>query len=472
MDFASAIVFLVLHYLRPQEWNGALSQMRLVQLSMAFSIITIILRARGFQMRELLRTPHDWAMLGFFLWIVITSTNPLAALNDAARIFIFYVVIVQVLTTLPRISAFCGWWTFLIVAVAALALLQPVLGIDPFDSARLTEAHYNANRLSLNLSLFNNPNALGHNVVPCIPMLYYFCVWKRPLMIKEVAAFLFAVPLYCLYLTYSKGSFISGGIAALLTATFGRPRKIQILILAFGLTFGTSLIYLLPRMHQLDNSKKDEAIQGRVAAFTFGLHTIRTQPTGVGFRNWMSAFVATNDFSKAAHSSYVQTGAELGFPGFYLFLLNLYCCLRTLITAKTRNDEEERIRRTLFLLVITYMASSWMVDFAYRGGFFMFCAAIAAFHRHLHGMYEPDGEPENARPALRLRPPLVLAHGGSGPSPMADRYRPAQAHEEAPDTMAPRIGSNWNRIGRKDLLIVAAMTYAFVEFWAYMIVRM
>lgn len=478
MDFASAVIFLALYYLRPQEWTEALSQFRVVQVSMAFSIFTIIFRDRGFQPGQLLRTPHDWSMLAFFLWIVLTSTSPLFAFAESLRLFIFYIVIVQVLTTIPRIISFCGWWTFLIIAVAAIALAPSVLGIDPFDSARLTNSHAMVGRLVLNFSIFRNPNALGHSIVPCIPMLYYFCVWKRPLFLKELAGFIFAIPLYCLYLTYSKGSFISGSIAMLLTGTFGRPRKIQILILALGITFGTSAIYLLPRMSELENSKKDPAIQGRVAAFRFGLQMIRTKPTGVGYGNWMKAFRDGNSFSKAAHSSYVQTGTELGFPGFFLFLLNLYCCLRTLITAKTQNDEEERIRRTLFLLVVTYMASSWMVDFGYRPTFFMFCAAIAAFHRHLHGMYGPNLQTPEAQPfpqlhtAPQLRPALVLAQSASRTSTLPPPTLTAPDANEDPEIPVSRIGGSWNRIGLYDLLIVAVMTYAFAEFWAYMIIRM
>ena len=213
------------------------------------------------------------------------------------------------------------------------------------------------NRLVLNLSIFNNPNALGHSVVPAIPLLYYFCIWKKPVVMRAIGTLLMGVVAYCIYLTVSKGAFIAGAVTIVATLSFGRPKTVQVAILAGAAMFGGSLLYMLPRMQELDKTKTDEAIQGRVIAFTHGYKMLTTTAHGVGFHGWQQSFLAghyrfkqthTDKNSlkkprpiiyKAPHSSYVCIGAELGYPGLFLFFGTLYCCLRT---ALRRSDSSPR----------------------------------------------------------------------------------------------------------------------------------
>lgn len=106
-------------------------------------------------------------------------------------------------------------------------------------------------RLTLNLSLFSNPNALGHSVIVAVPLLYFLSFWKRPVFIKEVGGFLMIFPLACAFFTQSKGAFMSGFAAILATLTFGRPKWIQGLILVSALSFGMGGLQLLPRFDEV-----------------------------------------------------------------------------------------------------------------------------------------------------------------------------------------------------------------------------
>jgi O-antigen ligase len=498
MDLISVILFLVLYYLRPQEWSGMFAKIHFVQLIMIFGLATLFFRARSIRGNELLRTPHDWLMLLFFGWVVANAASPWDCFWDyMLPLAVFYIVIVHTLTSTKRISIFVGWWTFLIVAVAALAIASE-FGFDPRDSASITHGRMKG-RLVFNLSIFKNPNALGHSVVPAIPMLYYFCVWKRPLVIKQVGFAALFIPLYCIYLTVSKGSYLAGSAATLATLTFGRPKWVQILIISLAIGVGGGALWALPRMQELKKSKTDEAIQGRVAAFTHGLRVIKADWNGIGHYQWMRSFWDAHHYSKAAHSSYVQIGAELGYPGFFLFFCICYCNLRTLITARSENNEEERIRRVLFVLVVCYMVSSWMVDFGYRPTFFMFTAAIAAYHRLLNGITAqiqseqvatateetaaalpswrarilPQPAMENALAMANAQSPAPLLAGTGGTPAIYSLDRAAQEREEKAETPPPgRIGRGWNRFSWIDATVAAAMTYAAVRFWQIAINRM
>jgi hypothetical protein len=506
MDLVTVILFLILYYLRPQEWSAAFSTIHFAQIVMLTGLATLFFRERGLRPRDLFRTPHDWAVLAFWLWLVLSAVHPWETFKENANLLVFYIVIVQTLYSVSRMKIFAGWWTMLIVVIACLALAS-LWGFDPLDSLERTNGPMKG-RLVLNLSIFNNPNGLGHSVVPAIPMLYYYLIWRRPIMWRVVGCALLILPLACIYLTLSKGAFLCAGITIVATMTFGRPKSMQIAILVAALLFGAGALYSLPRMNELNNSKSDEAIQGRVAAFKHGYALLQTTFKGTGKGSWVNdpfytsyitVFVPPKmgseeqgrtvlkaiHYNKAPHSSYVCIGAELGKPGLFLLVAVLYCCLRTTITAKTETPDEERIRRMLFVLVLSYIVSSWMVDFEYRPTFFMFTAATAALHRHLHGLLgrKEESDEEGAAPESSLpvwHPPQLLpqpALAAALPNAsLSQHLLPTESEAVAITAAEPqptsRVGGGWNRLWLFDLAAITLLTWAVIRFWAYIMVRM
>ena len=506
MDLVTVILFLVLYYLRPQEWAGIFATVHFVQIIMLTGLATLFFREHGFRLKDLFRTPHDWAVFAFWLWMVVAAPQPWETFKESVNLYVFYIVIVQALRSVPRMKTFALWWTLLIVAVALLALASK-WGFDPLESLAITNGSMKG-RLMLNLSIFNNPNGLGHSVVPAIPMLYYCFIWRRPMVSRVIGFGLLVIPLSCIYLTFSKGSFLCAGITIFATLAFGRPKSVQLLLLVLAFLFGSAALFSLPRMNELNKSKNDEAIQGRVAAFKHGYGLLQSNTRGVGKGKWgMDPFVTSYvpklltapsgsadqkgrvimtaiHYNKAPHSSYVCIGAELGYMGLFLLSAIFYCDLRTVITANTKTDDEERIRRILFVLVLSYIVSSWMVDFEYRPTFFMFTAAIAALHRHLLGLLGETSESveqpslESALPVWRapqLLPRPALA-GGFSDSNLARYLLPPGQETAVPSTVASSaafgIARNWNRLRLFDLGIILLITWAILRFWVYMMARM
>jgi len=150
----------------------------------------------------------------------------------------------------------------------------------------------------------------------------------------------------------------------------------------------------------------------------------------------------------------------------------------------------------LFVLVISYIVSSWMVDFEYRPTFFMFTAAIAALHRHLAGMLENQQEEkeetETEGESLPVWHPQLLpqpAVAGAITHPrMSHPLLPAQSEDHDTQVVGPEteeitveeeqpkgatgIGWNWNRLGWFDAVAVLALTAMTIRFWAYIMGRM
>jgi hypothetical protein len=392
MDFAAIVAFAIVLYVRPHEIFPFLASVRPAFTVMAWGGASIFFREGG--PKKILRTPHDWAMLAYFCWIVFTNDDKSGTWNKIYPFVGFYFITVQALTSIQRIYVFLYWWLGCILFIAVMALLS-LVGIDPVGSAYVTDA--SRGRLVFNTSLFNNANALGHSVIVAVPMIYFLLFWRRPIFIKEVGLALLPVSLYCVYRTESKGSFISGFGSILATMTFGRPKLVQAAILGLGLTAGWSAMAFLPRFGELQSASKDEAIQGRVEAFKFGRWATDTFEYGVGYGNFYSAFLQKEgeEIARASHSSYNQIAAELGAGGLLLFVGLMYLGARTLFQANTSNDLEERVRRTLFCLLVGYAVSSWMIDFAFRAAFFVMIAMCGAYHRILQDR-APVENPESA----------------------------------------------------------------------------
>jgi hypothetical protein len=483
MDFFAVKLFLALYYIRPHEWIGWVGALHPILLTVAIAIFALFRRKEGFNKSELLKTPHDWMMLAYFVWFVGSNSNPLEVFLAINNVFAFYWITVLTLTSLDRMLKFLTWWNTMILVVAAMAVASE-FGFDLLDSASLTNGKM-LGRLALNTSIFNNPNALGHSVVCAVAMLYFIGFWNRQFISKIFTSILEILPLTCIFLTASKGAFLSGFATIVTALTFRRSWTMKILICTLAGTIGWVGLKTLPRMQELDTStKRNEAISGRVAAFQFGLRAMHSSLRGIGYNNFEDRFMEEYHYPKTAHSSYVEAGAELGEPGLYLFLGVIYCCYRTLLTAKTVTEEEERIRRLLFCLLISYTVSSWMICWTYRASFFLMAAAIAAFHRQMlkHNqpapapanitgmeiqMAVPAGIPTTAVLAMPVGPPAVATATLSTPDSLTRTVVTGMIRPREKTAPPQTAGIQWNRISLADLGLILLTTCAVIQIWQY-----
>lgn len=480
MDFAAIVIFLMMYYIRPQEIFSLFASLHPASLSMTMGLLGIALREKRFTWKELLRTPHDWIMYALIGWIVYASPDSWGTWSDVKSYLVFYIVITLSLTTIERLNRFLMIWTVMIFLLALVGVAG-FYGFDPLGSEVVTTR--NLGRLCVNLSIFANPNAVGHNIIPGVMMAYFAFMWARPIFMQQLGAIVLVLPLYCVYLTASKGSFLSGFLTGITTFIFGRHFVTQVLVVFVGVTIGWAALFTLPRMESLQRrATSDPGIAQRVQLWTLGWYLYNHEPHGVGYMNWWGNMYRMMGWIKAPHSGYIQVGAELGKTGFYLYLAVLYCCLRTLITSRTLNTEEERVRRMLFVQVVGYTVSCWMIDFGYRPTYFMFAASCAAYHRILHFRGKrPEVEAEEARQETVHGLQLATPGGAAIPMPgMAMMTATAPAAVESGDGAAlgtaaepaPKTGIKWNRFGIIDAALVYVMVKAAERWWLYAIENM
>mgnify|MGYP001221658001 CR=1 FL=1 len=504
MDFIAVILLLAVFYLRPQEWVGALSTLRPAMFVLGFAIITMFIRERGFSFKSLFKTAHDWLIFAFFIWIMFTADSAMDAWSRVKVFFISYIVIVQAVNNLHRLNLLLVWWMCFLTFIALISILS-LYGIDPLGSSYVTN-EVNKGRLSLNLSLFDNPNALGHNIVPLLLMCYFYFIWKRPFFIKEIGIFIMLIPSYCLYLTQSKGAFLSGFISTIIGFTFGRPKFVQILILAGAMTFGWAGLQMLPRMEQMSRMRSDQGVIVRIQAWETGINMMKwLYPKGTGIDTFPAVFQQFHGYPKASHSSYVQIGTELGYGGLFLFIGILYCCFRTLIRVRTESETEERVRRVLLIMLVSYSVSSWLIGWGMNLVFYVTAGSIAAFQRLMDEKIEKQIEEFNETVQLGIldrsettlistpigrdfepdSKPVVqtqlqqLVPAVSAVSSTADGIVPVSTTPvftlQGPKTESRIETENqikkkiWRRPRILDIILIWGLTYLVIWFWQYVI---
>lgn len=476
-DFAAIIAFLSLVYIRPQEWIPGIASLRPAMLTMVWAVAAMVFRStpRPVGVRDLFRTPHDFAMWAFMIWMAIASPPALTTFNENKNFLIFYLATVNILTDRDRIERFLWWWMAMILFICLLGV-GVVLGFDP-TNAKSTMEGVMKGRLVLGMSIFNNPNALGHGIAPLAPIVYYLMVWRRPLALRGLALALLPLPAVSIYLTESKGGYIAAAFALAGGVVFGRPRIVQVILIVLAANIGGAVVYRLPRMEVMKGggaSAREEGVAGRVFAFRYGWDVYHRGTRGLGKDNFAESIGRERRWRISPHSVYVQVGAELGATGLFLYLCILYFSMKSLCLATCGSEQEERIRRALMGVFLAFCMSGWLITFTYRAHFFFQAGIVAAFHRLLlrKGRDETEIEPQPAGFQS-----LIGRCEAPSPSPLYCTPQPGLFGKQqgylakvadVPARM-PGIRKDWNRITVFDVVAMLAVNKAVLMMWSYII---
>ena len=481
MDFFSVVLVLLIYYIRPQDWVPGIIGVGIVNPVMMLAILAMVLRARqkGVSLK-FLQTPQDWAVLAYYAFMVYGSQDPMATLKGAFPLFAFYFVTIQALDSPDRLRKYLKFWLLALVVLSGFGVASR-LGWDPTGAVAATEA--NKGRLALGTWMHNNPNALGHTVILAIPLAYFLYFWKRPMTEKILATGICWLAFTCVEGTESKGAFLAGFSVLVLSYSFGRSKMFQILMLSAALAGGGAVLSLLPRMSEMGSLRTDEAFQGRMLAWEMArMASKQHMVTGQGWKTFRASIRWQKlTITKATHSSYVQIGAELGKGGMFLYMGMLWLGLKSLLLAKGLDIDGDRCRKCLFALLAAYVISNWMIDRAYHTEFFLFMAAISAFHRlYLLKAAEKAATVEEEPDRGRFLPdvfvptwhpvPAGLAFPRTGAAGWTEPPRASAASDEP--ARVPEVARHLLKPTLVDALVAAAVTWAVFALWDYILKTM
>lgn len=461
MEYRTALFFLFLYYIRPQDWVTGITGMNVIRPMILLWAVSIFTSRTRPAVSGILRTPHDWAMLAYYVYVTWNSPDFSGTLKGFFPYVTFYALTVRSLTSWERVYGYLKFWNLMLVCVAMMAIAS-LYGLDLTGAKDATERMFG--RLCIGTWLHNNPNSLAHSVIVVLPLSFVLYFWRGGLLGRTVIFPLCAaIACYCAYETESKGSFIVGGLLLVMVFVVGRPRPVQILALAMAATMGVSALSFLPRMEQMGNLRADAGVQGRLMVWEMARQSVEANPTGVGWGQFQGHIVWQGQTQgKATHSSYVHVGGDLGSYGLFFFLLPMWLGIRTFLSVHKLTREEplqERCRRAGLLLLIAYLVSGWMINRQYHIEYFLLVALAASIHRL------------NLAEALSVQESMVSA-ANSLPVP-ADKT--GEGEEEADPGRSilrewyEKGKTFWNRITVVDVGMGAAMVWAVLFTWDYIL---
>jgi O-antigen ligase len=492
MDLFFAIFFQALYFIRPQDWIPGMAGARLVALNTLALLGATAMRADGFKVKDLVRTPIEVGMIIYLGYVIYASKEPWDTAKELRTYYLFFILTILALPTIDRVQRYLVSWMWVLFGLCGIAILTAA-GVDITRAQELITAMQG--RLCINTWMHNNPNALGHTLVVLISLVYFWHIWKRPFTRKLGGICLLLPVLYAIYATQSKGSYIVGLITFLTAILFGRSKMFKIVAIGLAVGLGGTALSQLPRMQNL--SRREQGVQGRLMAWEMARIAMLTNPKGVGWDKFVAVFYWEGEYvQKATHSSYIQIGAALGKPGLLLYMGMLWCGLRGILFAPVRTEQERRVQGMLYAIYVPFCLSNWMIDRAYHTEFFTLLAAVSAFHRvvglRLPTMLAGEQLGKAPKPAFHFgswAPPALHPAGESaaaGPvyaciderqklwdrggarfSPVLDA--PVAPHpavsEETDEKVRPK--KPWRRIGIVDMIMAYVLYRVIVEAWEY-----
>jgi len=467
VDLIALCCAILLWLIRPQDWISAFAGVGFMTWAMLTALYGIWRRLQGIRMNHCLSSPSDYLVIVYLFWIVWTTGDYFSTIKSMVPFAGFYFAAAIGLDSLKKMTIFLNCWVAGLIIVAVFAVSAD-LGYEMAPgSSELTASFFG--RLALNTWIYNNPNALGHGVVVILPLAYIWLVWRREFVPRLLGLTGIIVAAYCVYLTQSKGAYLCGAATATVILLFRKARYVQIFLLAVMFTAGIGALKLLPRMENL--SSKEDGIEGRLMIWQLAYNAMESTFSGKGWKQF-EAWIDTEDYGlikKATHGSYVNVGADLGYPGLFLFVGILYACFRTVWQARPSEGDldAQRLQRALLTLVSAYAASAWMIDRAYHTDYFFIAGACAAYHRLMTGSVsvplDESGAPIN-NVGLSIITPDACRLGvliGAPPDLTAENENSENQN----------YGLSWRRIELIDIAFMGVFFYAVVYCWHYLMIN-
>lgn len=460
MEFTAVILFLILYFVRPQDWVPGLAGLNVIRPIIAIGILGLLARGRRSPKWGFMTTPHEWVMAALLLYGLYVDADWYGTFTEMLPLAGFFLLTSQALTSEERLDKYFGWWAGCVAFMAMIGVATD-MGIDITKARELIESK--AGRLCLNTWLMDNPNALGHTIITGFPLIYCTMIFRRGIGLRLLAVPVLIFVTMCAVATESKGAYISAAAGIVAVLLIGRGLVMQLVLACFLILIGSGVMAMLPRMVDKEAIRYDEGAMGRALAFEAARDTYELEP--VGWKRYVpSVEFDGGSYEISTHSSIVQIGADLGPIGLFLYLSVLAVSARSLFQFKTDSDELERVRRLLFALIVTYFVSGWMINRSYHTEFYIMAGAAVAYHKlarealRREAGLDPaaDGEDDEA-PAEA--PTLVVAQSAAGDGSMIIEQR------ESPGPLK-RL---WNRYGLLDFGIGYALLAFSVWLWSYII---
>ncbi|HEY0838688.1 MAG TPA: O-antigen ligase family protein [Vulgatibacter sp.] len=325
-------VFAVTIWALPQYLFPVLGPLRV-------GVLTAGLMAGGLAVRWLLGgappTAGGWRVAGLGIFLAMAALSPLWSVDpgssrwaagEALKMGLVYVSAASLLDSPARLRK-VAWAIALAACVPAYyAVYNSLNGIDLLEGyrARWLGTFFDPNRLAMAL------------VISSMILLSLRSRLVNPLA-RAVVLALFALQIWAVIVTYSRGAALGLGVGLVAFVLAGRGHRAGSLAVVGAVVVG--LLALAPsrfwdRTETITSYEEDASAQGRIDAWRTAGNILERRPlTGVGAAAFISAWHSyspddAGPHPYVAHNLFLEVAAELGLPTLAAFLALLGACLR------------------------------------------------------------------------------------------------------------------------------------------------
>jgi len=426
--FANALLFM-----RPQEVMPALGDLQLclacIVGALLFSFQDLFNQVRW---RTMMHQPVNLCVIGVLVAIVISRFTTAnfheldAVLTSMAKVVLYYLVLVSVITTPLRLRYFLMTtviFATIMVAYSVVdyrAFVQEWQGNPAFYDALDKERHLDPGERTIlrhipdrngidvygneiwffrlcGLGVFHDPNDISLLIVATTILSVYFLTDPKLAGIRYLWIIPIGINAVALYYTYSRGGLLALGVGGMVWLVVKFGSKVAIPIGIMGIMAAPVALGRAGNMNLSSGTG-----QQRIQLWAEGLSAIRGSKFffGIGEGTYQSLG------DHVAHNSFVHSFVELGFFGGTLFMGCFFLPAFTIYLIKRHNfqitdPELKRLLPYIAAIIAEWCMGMYSLSRCYVPPTYMI-AGLAAAYINLVGYYRPT-----PRPMLRLSPRVL-----------------------------------------------------------------
>ncbi len=364
--YVALLLFMLVYCARPEDWIPGLSNVPLAKITGILALIALLFSLRHIRQhlpREIL---YLALLIGqLFLAAALSPVWRGGAVQttlDFAKVLIVILAMAVAVNTLRRLRLLIFTQAVSVAMISLVAVLKGRLLVGRLEG--MLGGNY------------SNPNDLALAIVISLPLCLALLFLARNGIWKAAWALAMLVMLYAVFLTGSRGGFISLIVTAAVSlwefAIRGRRRYLLVLAALVGVILWQSSSGMLGGRLKGTFDEKDDAASAygsameRQQLFWRSIEVTKEHPLfGIGPGN----FEVVSGSWHVTHNSFTQLTAEGGVPALILYVLIMWCGFESLRATKRlarRQNESRLLAGALRASLVGYIVGSVFSSAAYQ----------------------------------------------------------------------------------------------------------
>lgn len=388
LSFAGLLLFTAVVYFRPQEWVPGLIGFRSIAFWFATLTLAVFLPTQLGLEGTLTARPREVNLVLLLLAVGLLSV-PLAiepveawgSFLDFAKVVTMFVVMVNVVRTVPRLRAM--FWLAFLVSVAL-----SVKALSDYASGRLNPGRDRIEGAIVG-GIFENPNDLALHLVTMIPLALGLLFVARGPLKKALYASVAFLMLMGVVVTYSRGGLLGLGCASFVLMWKLKRRSRALVVVGFVVMALVFLALVPSGMMSRFGDDGGSADARQALLIRSIIVSIRHPVLGVGMDNFH--ILSLNE--KVSHNAYTQVSAEMGVAALLLYVLFMWASMKRMRRIELETAERKKDERVHYMAVALqasvagYMVCSFFASVAYL----WYVYYLVGYALCLHRLYEAEG---------------------------------------------------------------------------------